>query len=134
MKVTNMMKAIDTNVLVRVIVNDDRAQGKKALAYIKEHQPVFIGLIVLCEFCWVSTACYKFSKSELIQSIENILRTDQFIIENSDLVWSAIQEYRNQGSEFSDCLIAMVAKHQGSSKVGTFDKKASHSKFFELIE
>jgi len=127
------MKAIDTNMLVRIIVKDDVAQGKKALEYIKKNQPVFISHIVLCEFSCVFVDCYKFKKNELITALENILKTEHFAIENSDIIWGALHEYKHLNADFSDCVIGALAKSQGANKVGTFDKKASNSVFFELI-
>lgn len=53
------MYAIDTNVLVRIIVKDDELQAKKALQYVKKHKNIFISHIVLCEFSWVCAACYE---------------------------------------------------------------------------
>ncbi|MFN3233917.1 MAG: PIN domain-containing protein [Gammaproteobacteria bacterium] len=60
--------------------------------------------------------------------------TAQFEIEASDMVWQAVEEYRDGNYEFSDCLIGVVAKQYGSKVVGTFDKRASKSELFELIK
>lgn len=127
------MKAIDSKVLVRLIIQDDEHQSKKALAYVKKNTPIFISHLVLCELCWVCGSCYELTKEELSKVLENILRTETFVIENSDLVWSAIHHYKLENVDFPDLLIGVTAKHYGSELVGTFDKKAGRSSFFELI-
>lgn len=127
------MNAIDTNILVRLIVQDDEEQSKKALNFIKKQGVVFISTIVLCEFSWVCLACYDFNKKELYKALEHILRTDQFKIENSDSVWGALHEFHHSQIDFSDCLIGSISKHNDCEKVVTFDKKATHSDFFELL-
>lgn len=128
------MNAIDTNVLVRIIIQDDEQQTEKALEYVKKNNEVFINHVVLCEFSWVCMACYGLKKVELIRALDNILRTENFIIEASEIVWAALHEYKLVSADFSDCLIGACAHHRGYLRVGTFDKKASKSQFFELIK
>ena len=128
-----MMRAIDTNVLVRILIKDDENQSKKALKYVKKHGEVFISLIVLCETIWVCKDCYDLNKDEIIQVINHILRTDQFIVDYSEVVWSALSEYKRVSIDFADCLIGAIAKFHSYLPVGTFDKKAKKSEYFEHI-
>src|SRR5262245_44931433 len=124
------MRAIDTNVLVRVIVKDNEAQAKKALSYIKKHRHIFISQIVLCEAIWVFDSVYDFTKDELIMTIENILKTEQFEIENANLFWLTLTEFKHKNIDFTDCLIGITANYFYNAKVATFDKKAAKSSFF----
>jgi len=133
-KTWEKMKAIDTNVLVRLIVNDDEIQAKKALHYVKKHREVFISQIVLCEAAWVFSACYDFTKTDLATTIEHILKTEQFIIESSETIWSALLEFKRTKLDFTDCLIGATAKHQNKEPVATFDKKATRSFLFDLLD
>ncbi len=127
------MKGIDTNVLVRIIAKDDELQSKKALNYIKRHQPVFVSTLVLCETCWVLTSCYKVHKTDLINILENILQTEQIVLENSEIAWLAMNDYKQFSGDFADYLIAYVAKHHECDALATFDKSAGKSDIFELI-
>lgn len=127
------MHGIDTNILVRLIIQDDEAQCRKALDYIKKHKEVFITNLVLCEFTWVATACYLLKKEDLSKAIEGILKTEQFVIENADAAWTALHEYHRGKADFSDCLIGAIAKHYGCISTVTFDKKASELSYFELL-
>jgi predicted nucleic-acid-binding protein len=128
------MHAIDTNVLVRIIVKDDETQTLKAKKYVEKLGEVFISLVVLCEFSWVLTSIYELNRSEFSQVIENILKTNQFLIEASDIVWDALHEYKKSNVDFSDCLIGSIAKHHKCTTIATFDKKACRIALFKLIE
>jgi len=128
------MIGIDTNVLVRLIVEDNDIQARKALKYLEKHSDVFISAIVICETAWVLESCYDLKKDELINVFENILRVDQFIIEHSEQVWIALNEYRKFNTDFSDCIVGAIAKSNDCDFVATFDKKAAKSQFFELIK
>lgn len=127
------MIAIDTNVLVRLIVEDDHIQSQKALNSLKKHNNVFISAIVICETAWVLESCYSLKKSEMIDVFENILRIEQFDIEHSESIWLALNEFKKINTDFSDCIIGAIAKTNGHYPVLTFDKKAAKSSFFKLI-
>ncbi len=126
------MKAIDTNFLVRILVRDDEIQAHRALAYVQQGE-VFISQIVLCELVWVLEECYDINKEELISVLESVLKTDQFIIENSDTVWTALGVYRKYSLDFADCLIGVSARQNSCEVTGTFDKKAARCELFELV-
>src|SRR5580700_4883356 len=110
------MKAVDTNVLIRYLVQDDPVQGMKASAFIESAveagEPVFIGNIVLCEMIWVLDSAYDYAKTDLIDCLDKILQTAGFNFESKDLVRAALEEFRNARVDFSDCLIGRI--HQSS--------------------
>lgn len=127
------MVAIDTNVLIRLIVEDDNIQAHKALTLLKKHNEVFISAIVICEVAWVLESCYNLKKLEIIDVFENILRVEQFEIEYSESIWLALNEFKKINADFSDCIVGAIAKTNGHYPVATFDKKAAKSSFFKLI-
>ena len=128
------MNAIDTNVLVRVLINDDQIQAYKAVKLIGNNAPVFVSEIVLCETIWVLQSRYGFNKAQLISAIEKVLKIKELHIEHNDAMWSAFHEFQYIAADFSDCVIGAVAKHHGCSAVSTFDKNAAKSKNFKLIK
>lgn len=133
MQKNSQSKAIDANVLVRVLVKDDLKQSKKALAFIQQNSPVFIGAIVLVESIWVLESCYQIKKPELITILESLFRVKQFEVEHIDACLVALKEYAVSNADFSDCLIGAVAQEQGCELTVTFDKKAAKSVFFALL-
>jgi predicted nucleic-acid-binding protein len=124
---------IDTNVLVRIIVQDDIVQTDQAIDLIKKEETVFISAVVLCEAAWVFETCYMLTKQQLIDVFERILRIRQFGIEYSDTIWLAIEEYKRINTDLSDCIIGAIAQHHECTAIATFDKKAAKSAYFVLI-
>ena len=131
------MRALDTNVLIRYLVQDDPAQGKKAAAYIEGAEssgdPVLIGNIVLCETVWVLDSAYKFTKAEIQFALEKVLQASVFQFEVKDLIWSALKQYGETKADFADCLLGQVHKSLGSEPTATFDTSLSKLPTFRLL-
>ena len=121
------MIALDTNVLVRYIVQDDKTQARQASKVIEgltPDRPAFISCIVLCEINWVLRTAYKIAKSECVETIKNILSVAVFDIERLEPCLAALRQYEAGQADFSDYLIQNIAKQEGYDTVLTFDKKA----------
>lgn len=131
------MKGLDTNVIVRYLVEDDPHQVARAVAYIDTHctadNPCRVNRIVLCELEWVLSSGYGYSRALVADVLERILRTGQFVIEDSDEAWSALRDFRGGNAEFVDCLLARTNLAQGCEVTATFDRKASRLDGFELL-
>jgi predicted nucleic-acid-binding protein len=131
------MKALDTNVLVRYLVQDNATQAKAATSYIMKHctrsQPAFINRIVLCELVWVLQSAYGYEKEQIAIVIEKILQTSQFSVENSDVAFQALACFKVANVDFADALIGVLNNAEGYSKTATFDKKAAKLDEFELL-
>jgi predicted nucleic-acid-binding protein len=121
------MTGIDTNVLVRYLVQDDPDQAKKASRFISNEcstaDPGLINRIVLCELVWVLETAYKYSRGDVALALEKILRTKQFEIEDHQDAWSSFREYQ-AGADFADAFIATVNRRLGCEHTVTFDRKA----------
>ena len=121
------MIGVDTNALVRYLVQDDPVQSVKSTALI-EHQcslssPGYLSNIVLCELVWVLIGAYKYDKSLVIKVMEQILVTAEFAVENENVVRKAIDDYTVGNADFSDYLIVNNNQQAGCTKTYTFDKK-----------
>ena len=128
------MVGLDANVLVRYIVQDDKAQARKATAVIENltpDQPAFISCIVLCEINWVLKTTYKISKAERINIFKRILSVAVFDIENLDVCWSAAKKHAQGQADFSDYLVLETARQNGYDAILTFDKNALKSPHFK---
>jgi predicted nucleic-acid-binding protein len=131
------MRAVDTNVLVRYLVQDDPVQGRKATAFIesavKAGESVFIGHIVLCEMVWVLDSAYDFARPDLVDCLDKILQTAGFNFENKDLVRTALEEFRDTRADFSDCLIGKVHQHFGCTTTVSFDTALRKLSAFQML-
>ena len=131
------MKALDTNVLVRYLVQDDPAQSRKAAAYIEEAaaagEQILIGNIVLCEMVWVLDSAYEYAKSEIEGAIGKLLQSSTFQFEAKDIVWAALEEYRGAKVDFADCLIGRTHRELGCEPTATFDASLRKLSTFHIL-
>lgn len=131
------MKGIDTNVLVRYIVQDDIKQSQKATSFIEkecsEDSPACINGIVLCELVWVLESAYEHPRGMIANVIEQVLRTRQFHISESKILWQSLWGYKHVGADFADHYIASLNTNHGCEHTVTFDKKAARLKHFRHL-
>lgn len=132
------MKGLDTNVLVRYIVQDDKAQFAAAVRAIEHaaltEQRLIIAPIVMCELVWVLESAYNCTRMEVQDILEKILRTAQFEILEKDLVWKAWDDYKSGKGDFADYYLGRRHQHAGAKTTLTFDKALAHSPIFEVIK
>ncbi|MFN2240312.1 MAG: PIN domain-containing protein [Thermoanaerobaculia bacterium] len=129
------MIALDTNVLVRYLVEDDPRQAAAAAGFISRTvargEPLFIPQIVLCELVWVLSFAYEFGRDEIATALRQIRRGAQIVIEAPDQVREAIEAYARGKGDFADYLIAERAMAEGCTKVFTFDRALHSDSRFE---
>ena len=115
------MRAIDTNVLVRLIVQDDEKQVSDAKAFIA--LGAWVSKIVLAEAIWVLGSVYRQQHSDIADAIEMLLSNSQIFLEGAEAITAALAHYRKYPSlRFSDCLILESARKAGHLPLGTFDR------------
>jgi predicted nucleic-acid-binding protein len=130
------MTGIDTNVLVRYLVQDDPEQGRKAARFIANEctsdEPGLINRVVFCELVWVLESAYRYPRDKVALALEGILRTAQFRIEDQQEAWSSLRDYQ-AGADFADAFIAAVNRRLGCERTVTFDRRAGRRPGFVLL-
>lgn len=122
------MIGLDTNVLVRYIMQDDREQAAQASRVIEAltiDEPGLITLVALVELVWVLDACYQLDRSQQADVLERLLRTRELLIERAAVVWQAQRAFVSGKGDFADCLIERCAAAAGCSRTVTFDRNAA---------
>jgi predicted nucleic-acid-binding protein len=115
------MRAVDTNVLVRLITRDDARQASSADAFVAKG--AWVPLLALTEGIWVLAAVYKRSAKDLATAIEMLLHHEHLVVQDADAVAAALDLFRSRPSlGFSDCLMLQVARKAGHLPLGTFDR------------
>jgi predicted nucleic-acid-binding protein len=119
--------AIDTNILVRYLVNDDPLQARRAKALVdrldEEESRAYVSDIVLCELVWVLSSCYGFDRAQITLALRKLAAARQLRFASTDNVLRAIGAYEQHKGDFADYLIREHAKAAGCTSVLTFDKK-----------
>ena len=116
------MRAVDTNVLLRLIVRDDADQVARAEAFLA--QGAWVSLPVLVEAAWVLKSVYGLDRQRIGIVLDMLVEHDRLTLQDEDVVRRACALFaRERSAGFSDCLIVEVARKAGHVPVGTFDKR-----------
>lgn len=132
------MIGLDTNVVIRYLVQDDPIQAKQASRIIEElvakGEILRISQVTLCEIVWVLERCYHLDKKELIEVIKQLLQTQQICIEHSDVARQALKDYECYSKvDFSECLIGCQNIFNDCVFTYTFDKNAAKLSTFKPV-
>lgn len=118
------MRAVDTNVLVRLATRDDAKQVAAAEAFIAPG--AWISHLVLAEAMWVLSSVYDLGPTDIATAIEMLLNHRDLSLQDADVVAAALTHFRKHPKlGFSDCLVLEVARKAGHVPFGTFDRELS---------
>ncbi len=128
------MIGLDTNVLVRYLVRDEPSQAELARRTIATSADrLFVGTTLLCELVWVLDATYGFDRATIIETLERLLMTAEFEVEDKDLVLAALEDFRTSKADFADCLIGRRNRSAGCVETITFDRDLKGLPGFRLL-
>ena len=123
------MPALDTNVLVRYIAQDDTAQFAAAKRVISrcvgEGSTLFVPVNVVLELKWMLRSSFEFGKNDVLQTLPNLLSTTQLTFESERALKVALQLFRKGSAGFADCLHVALTTQAGEQPLWTFDKGAA---------
>lgn len=124
------MIGLDTNVLVRYVMQDDARQSPRANRLIEAltaDEPGFVPLVALVELVWVLGSGYQLSREQLAAVLERLLRSKELVIDRADLVMQALVRFSSGAADFADALIERVAAAAGCDATFSFDAGAVKS-------
>ena len=131
------MIALDTNVLLRYIIQDDARQAAAATELIeascKPESPGVIALVVMCEMVWVLESGYRYRREQVAGILRKVLGSQDLRVERSDLAWQALNRYEVGPADFSDYVIGLCGKEETAEATWTFDRRAAGSPLFKVL-
>lgn len=131
------MIALDTNVLVRHLTQDDPVQSPVASREIEQAanrgEEIFISDVVLCELVWVLEDCYDLKRAQIADILERILQTSSFCFQAKETLWSALGDYRAGRADFSDYTIGRTARNAGAHPTLTLDRALRDNPLFRVL-
>jgi predicted nucleic-acid-binding protein len=129
--------ALDTNVLVRLLVRDDEAQASRARRLIdgcvESGEACLVSNPVLCELEWVLESVYHASRAEVASAIRPLLSTPPFQVEDAPATDRALRTYSKGKGDFSDYLLCQVGRTRGARTTYTFDRDLRTAEGFTLL-
>ena len=131
------MRAIDTNVLVRFLVNDEPRQSKMAHELFhraeRSRDRLYVSNMVLLETLWVLESAYAVDRESLLETLNELLLMPLLAFENRELVQAVLMNPRTGKADLSDLFIGHAAQLAGCETTITFDKQAARLPLFELL-
>ncbi len=155
------MTGLDTNVLVRYIMQDDRKQSPIATRCIESltgESPGYVPVVALVELYWVLDSAYALDRGQLVSAFEGLLRAKEIVVEQAALVWKAVRAFQSSGADFADAVIAVSGggrrapppgrqappaarrgpggggRAAGAPRTVTFDRRAARDGAMELLQ
>lgn len=129
------MIGLDTNILVRYLAQDDAAQSARATEILErrltEENPGFVSIVTMVETVWVLDRAYGLGAEKIAAAVERILQTDVLVVENEQVVFTAMIAMRERQGSFADAVIAGLGARAGCRATITFDQKALRLAGFE---
>jgi predicted nucleic-acid-binding protein len=131
------MIGLDTNILVRLLVEDDPVQTARAKDFVERRctpeSPGYINCVVLAEFVWVLGSIYHFGRAEIASAMETLFAGRDRVIEYHDDVLQALADYKMGSIGFTDAMIARINLARGCEATATFDRNAAKLKGFVRV-
>ncbi|HWB33468.1 MAG TPA: type II toxin-antitoxin system VapC family toxin [Acidobacteriaceae bacterium] len=131
------MIGLDTNVVLRYLLQDDPAQSRHANrimdGQLSEQNPGFISLVTILEIVWVLRSLLKQSSVQIAAVIEQLLAADTLEIQNEQQVFEAAYALKRGLGEFEDALIGSLSTWAGCSVTLSFDRKTARLPRFRVI-
>jgi predicted nucleic-acid-binding protein len=118
------LAAIDTNVFVRLLTQDDPVLTRKAEAYLLANAPLWISIAVAVETIYVLTKLYGWGKPALLAMLQTTTNSRQFVFQDQSAVAAATRQWITAQAGFVDCLNVALASARGQCPLATFDKQA----------
>lgn len=130
------MIALDTNVLVRFLAQDDDVQFEVAAGLIEgctSDAPGYVCREVMIELVWVLERAYKYSREDIAEALLSIVTASQLSVENAQDIASVVNLYRDEGYDLADLMIRQSAQRSENRILKTFDQKLAKLDGVELL-
>ena len=126
---------MDTNVLVRLLINDPRSMSQvvAARALLQAQGPVFVAQIVQVELVWVLESAFKFDKAAVLKALGRLDESPLYVLQHESQFRQAISTFTRHNADFSDCLISQEAETLDCD-LFTFDRKLSRVDGVKMVE
>jgi len=131
------MIAFDTNLVVRLMIEDDERQTKVARSILDnaavQGEKVLVTDIVLSELEWVLDSAYRVPRLRLLAAIQRLTADNRFVFEDQERLANALSRYQNGRGDLSDYLLGLKGRKAGSSTTYTFDRALRGEETFTVV-
>lgn len=116
------MRAVDTNIVVRLLTRDDPRQTARAEAFVSKG--AWVSHVVLVEVMWVLDSVFELTHKQIATAIDMLLNHRDLVLQDPEVVAAALARFRRRPKlGFSDCMVLELARKAGHVPLATFDKE-----------
>lgn len=130
--------SLDTNALVRLIVQDDDKQTQVVARWLSKYankpESIYIAITVILELEWVLRSRYKFSKPDFVNALSSLLMADEFVFESESGLEQALSDYTDGDADFADYLHLALSRQRKALPFWTFDTTAARADGARLLK
>ena len=131
------MIALDTNLLVRLLIQDDASQARAVerlfIRARRDRTQLFVADVVLCELVWVLSRRAKLSRAGIADALEQLFNAETIMVSDSGIAKRALAAYRDRPGDFADYLVREQALAAGASEVVTLDRALRGETGFKVL-
>ena len=132
------VNAVDTNVLIRYLINDDPKQSPLAIELVAKAacgltDPLWIGFGVVLEMIWVLGSRYRVPRDTIIEVLDRVLHHSAFKLESPDVISEFFRQAPLCETELDDLLLGLAARQNACDSVFTFDRLAAKNPLYKLV-
>jgi predicted nucleic-acid-binding protein len=127
---------LDTNILARFILQDDRLQSPKAdevMSSLTAEDPGWVGIATILELVWVLNSKSRLDRNAIGKALDLLVFQEEIVLEQAEAVRVACQLFKKGNADFADCLIASSARAAGCSRTVTLDRTAARDAGMQLL-
>lgn len=131
------MIGLDTNVLVRYVMQDDEVQSPVATRLIESltpERPGFVTIVATIETAWVLARAYRLTREQIARAIDALLRSREIVVDDAADVVQALRMFESGSADFADCLLERRASRAGCERTVTFDTRAAKTAGMTLLD
>ena len=129
------MIGLDTNIIIRLLVEDDEIQAERARDWLDENcspeSPAYISDLVVVEAAWTLKSSFGLNRREIAKGLGALFRNTLFVFETEEMFLEILALYETSNVDLADIMIAYRARLAGCEKTMTFDRKAATSGIME---
>jgi predicted nucleic-acid-binding protein len=127
---------LDTNVLVRFLLQDDPTQSpmaNKLIGSLSLSEPGWVGVATILELVWVLGSKSRLNRTTIAMTLDRLLLQEEIVVERADCIHEAVRLFRRGNADFADCLIASSGRAAGCGRTVTFDRIAARDAGMQVL-
>ena len=131
------MIGLDTNVLLRFLLQDDERQARAAdetLAALSEEEPGYVTLVTLVETVWVLSRTKRLDRAGIPSLVRGLVESGQLVVQQASVVRDAVRDFERSSADFAYALVARLSADADCEYTLTFDRKAAQLPGMRLLE